>query len=71
MTFNDGPLSVKLYTPTGGLVKTLYDSYAPSGTTTLFWDGTTAAGHTVASGLYLLRTVGQKIDSSEKIVVIK
>ena len=71
MTFNGGQLTAKLYTTTGGFVKTLWDSYAPAGTTTLSWDGTTAAGHTVASGVYLLRTVGQKIDSSEKIVVIK
>ena len=71
MTFNDGHLTVKVYTLTGGLVATLFDSYAPAGTTTLFWDGKTAGGHTVASGLYLLRAVGQKIDSKEKIAVIK
>jgi hypothetical protein len=71
MTFNDGHLTVKIYTPSGGLVTTLFDSYAPAGTTTLFWDGKTASGHVVASGLYVLRAVGQKIDSREKIVVIK
>ena len=71
MTFNAGHLAVKLYTLNGGLVKTLYDDYAPEGTTTLFWDGRTGLGHTVASGVYLLRTVGQKISTSDKIVVIK
>jgi hypothetical protein len=70
-TFNPGPLAVKIYTTTGGLVNTLFDSYAPMGVTTLLWDGTTAAGHTVASGVYLLETVGQKLTSGEKIVVIK
>jgi len=71
MTFNAGHLAVKLYTLNGELVKTLYDDYAPEGTTTLFWDGKTGLGHTVASGVYLLRSVGQKVSSSEKIVVIK
>jgi hypothetical protein len=70
-TFNPGPLAARIYTTTGGLVHTLYDSYAPAGITTLFWDGTTSAGHTVASGVYLLETVGQKIHSADKIVVIK
>jgi hypothetical protein len=71
MTFNAGHLAVKLYTLNGGLVKTLWDDSAPEGTTTLFWDGKTGLGRTVASGVYLLRTVGQKVSSSEKIVVIK
>ncbi|MBI5241667.1 MAG: hypothetical protein HY926_14435 [Elusimicrobia bacterium] len=71
MTFSAGPLSVKLYTLDGGLVKTLYDGPAPEGTTTLFWDGKTGGGRTVASGVYLLRAVGMKLMTSEKIVVIK
>ena len=71
MTFSAGQLSMKLYTLDGGLVRTLYEGQAPEGTTTLFWDGKTGAGRTVASGVYLLRVVGQKLKLSEKIVVIK
>ncbi|MDD5628854.1 MAG: FlgD immunoglobulin-like domain containing protein [Elusimicrobia bacterium] len=71
MTYNAGPLSVKLYTLNGELVKTIYDGYAPEGTNSVFWDGKTGGGRTVASGVYFLRTVGQKVSSSAKIVVIK
>jgi len=70
-TFNDGRLTVRLYTLRGDLVATLFDSTQGAGTTTLFWDGKTALGNTVASGVYLLRVIGQKIDTKEKIVVIK
>jgi hypothetical protein len=70
-TYSAGPLTARIYTTTGGLVDTLFDSYAPAGITTLSWGGTTSAGHTVASGVYLLRIMGQKVDDSEKIVVIK
>ncbi len=70
-TFNDGRLTVRLYTLKGAPVATLLDTYAQAGTTTVFWDGKTALGNTVASGVYLLRVIGQKIDVKEKIVVIK
>ncbi|MCX5796451.1 MAG: hypothetical protein NTY77_13240 [Elusimicrobia bacterium] len=71
MTFNAGHLTVKLYTLNGELVKTIYDDYAPEGNNHFSWDGKTGLGHTVASGVYLLRSVGQKVSSSDKIVVIK
>jgi hypothetical protein len=71
MTYSAGYLSARLYTLDGGLVKTLWEGHAPEGTTTLFWDGKTGGGGTVASGVYLLRVVGQKLRLSEKIVVIK
>ncbi|MFA6030007.1 MAG: hypothetical protein WC969_09150 [Elusimicrobiota bacterium] len=70
-TFVPGELSVKLYTVTGGLVATLYDGPVPIGNTTMNWPGRTSIGNIVASGVYLLRVVGPKLNSVEKIVVIK
>ncbi|MFA6003447.1 MAG: hypothetical protein WC881_05200 [Elusimicrobiota bacterium] len=70
-TFNPGRITAKLYTLAGDPIATLIDQDMPEGTTTLWWDGKTARGHTVASGVYLLHTVGQKLNSKEKIVVIK
>ncbi|MDD5657095.1 MAG: FlgD immunoglobulin-like domain containing protein [Elusimicrobia bacterium] len=71
MTFNAGRLTLRLYTLSGELVAVIFDGEVPEGTTTFFWDGKTAAGNTVASGVYVLRALGQKIDSKSKIVVIK
>ena len=70
-TFNDGPLTVKLYTSDGGFITTLYDGYLPAGVKNLTWSGRTALGSTVASGVYLLRVRGEKLSVTEKIVVIK
>ncbi len=72
MTNNSGGMTLKLYTITGRPVATIYDtSNAAQGTTTVYWDGKTAQGGTVASGVYILRTRGQKVDATDKIVVIK
>ncbi|MFA5139575.1 MAG: hypothetical protein WC728_10120 [Elusimicrobiota bacterium] len=70
-TFNDGPLTVKLYTSDGGYISTLYDGYMPAGVQNLVWDGKTTLGNTVASGVYLLWVRGEKLSVTEKIVVIK
>lgn len=70
-TFDPGRVTLKLYTVSGSLVATLFDQDAPAGTTTVAWNGRTALGNAVASGLYLLRARGPKLDSVEKIVVIK
>jgi len=70
-TFAAGHITAKLYTIDGRFLATLFDADAPSGTTTLHWSGTTASGATVASGVYLLRVKGPKLDNVNKVVVIK
>ncbi len=70
-TYNPGHVVVKVYTTNGDLVATLYDAEMPQGTTTMTWDGRTGAGHTVASGLYVLHASGPKLGVTQKIVVVK
>ncbi|HAM35719.1 MAG TPA: hypothetical protein DEB40_14165 [Elusimicrobia bacterium] len=71
MTFKSGRMTIRLYTLAGKPVATLLDQDVPEGTTTVFWDGKTGLGNTVASGVYLLHTVGEKLNSKDKIVVVK
>ena len=69
--FAPGNVSLKVYTLNGEFLNTLLDAQEPAGTFSVFWDGRTGSGRAVASGVYLLRSKGPKIDSIEKIVVIK
>ncbi|MBI4376259.1 MAG: hypothetical protein HY549_07390 [Elusimicrobia bacterium] len=69
--FKTDRASVTLYTNTGERVATLLDQTLPEGTTTVYWDGRNSQGQKVASGVYLLRAVGPKINVTQKIVVIK
>ncbi|MBI3554238.1 MAG: hypothetical protein HY077_17205 [Elusimicrobia bacterium] len=70
-TYLEGPISVKLYTTTGRNLATIFDGYVVAGAHTFFWNGSTASGRTVASGVYLLKITGPKLDTVNKIVVIK
>jgi hypothetical protein len=69
--FTGGRVVIKLFTVDGGLVTTLLDQDLPEGTYITPWDGRSAAGNVVASGVYLLSVQGPKIKTVEKIVVIK
>lgn len=66
-----GRLTMRLYTTGGEPVATIYDGEVTEGTTTVFWDGKTAQGSTVASGLYILHVQGPKLNLVRKIAVIK
>ncbi|MBI3565478.1 MAG: GIY-YIG nuclease family protein [Elusimicrobia bacterium] len=70
-TFENGHLLARLYTLDGRPVRTLYDAPVTKGIRTLTWDGRDGGGAPVASGVYLLRTSGPKIDLKSKIVVIR
>ena len=69
-----GWLTVTIYTVQGQKLHTLYSGIAPAGTTTLQWDGKTAA-HTVASGMYYvvatLKTPHQQYQSVKRILLVK
>jgi hypothetical protein len=69
--FGAGRLTLKLYTIQGGSVATIFDQDVQEGSHVVSWNGTTALGNTVASGVYLLKANGPKLDTIEKIVVIK
>ncbi len=70
-TFNAGRVTLRIYTTDGRLVRTLYDADRPAGSFTVTWDGKDAAGATVASGLYILRSLGPRLDGRSKILLIK
>jgi hypothetical protein len=69
--FTPGQVSVRLYTLNGELVNNLFSGYMPAGTNNLTWDAKTGHGATVASGVYLLKVTGPKLDTINKVVVIK
>lgn len=70
-TFENARVTLRLFTATGGFVATIIDADLPKGQNVFTWNGRTAGGTMVASGLYLLRATGPKLDTTQKIVVIK
>ncbi len=70
-TFNPGQTTARVFTIDGRKVATLFDGYQPPGTLNLTWNGTFASGAPAPSGLYVLHVTGQKIESKQKIVVIR
>lgn len=69
--FNPGRVTLRLYTADGRPVRTLYDADTAKGSFTVTWDGKDAAGATVASGLYILKSDGPRLDSRSKVLVIR
>jgi hypothetical protein len=70
-TFNSGRVTLKVFSASGALIRTLADGDFPAGTIDFLWDGRDSAGGTVASGLYVIRTTGPKLSVLSKVVVIK
>lgn len=69
--FAPGNVTIKVYTMNGGFVKTVYNGPQAQGLSSYFWDGKTAGGSVVASGLYLVHVKGPSTDKTEKVVVIR
>ena len=72
----DSPISIDIYTPVGEKVRTLDIGMQSSGRyihkdSAAYWDGRTASGERVASGVYfyVLRTTGYV--GSGKMVIVK
>jgi Zn-dependent metalloprotease len=66
-----GHLTMRLYTPSGLLVQTLFDGEVQAGKGSVDWTGQNLSGATVASGIYLLHIQGPGISKTQKIAVIK
>jgi len=66
-----GDLSIKIYTVTGSLIKTVHDGPVPAGKGTVDWDGTNSGGSKVASGIYFVKAKGPKLDKVDKIAVVR
>ena len=69
--FSGGNVTVKVYTTSGALVRTLYNGPQNSGPANYSWDGRTDSGAVAASGLYLVHVKGPATDRTEKVVLIK
>lgn len=70
--FAPGNVTVKVYTVNGGFVRTIGNEPQTNGVIKhYFWDGRTAGGSIVASGLYLVHVKGPGTDKIEKVVVIR
>ncbi len=66
-----GTLTVKVYTQSGSLVKTLFDGPVTAGKGTLEWDGANSTGGKAASGIYFVKTKGPGLNKIVKIAVVR
>jgi hypothetical protein len=69
--FDGGEVAVYVYSLDGRLVNTLYRAQTAPGKLTLYWNGKTAEGNEVASGVYFVKVTGPKLNTKEKVVVIR
>lgn len=68
---SSGTLTIKVYTQSGALVKTVYDGPVPAGKGTVDWDGTNSSGGKAASGIYFVKTKGPGVNKIVKIGVVR
>jgi len=66
-----GPVSLRVYSQAGRLVRTLVDELAPPGRHVAEWDGTNESGASVASGVYFCRYEAEDFADQRKIVLLK
>jgi len=70
-TLSAGTISVKVYTQSGSLVKTLWDGPAGAGMHDFDWDGTNSTGGKAASGIYFVKTKGPGLNKVVKVAVVR
>jgi putative endonuclease len=70
-TFNSGRVSVRVYDSEGHPIRTIFDDEHAEGSFGFTWDGKSAAGAVVPSGLYFVDVYGPKISIKSKIIVIR
>lgn len=64
-------LTVQIYNLLGQKVTTIWDSYTASGEYVLQWNGTDDCGHSVSTGIYLIRGTTPLSSQSVKCLLIK
>ncbi len=70
-TFAAGIVTIKIYSIHGKLINTLWDANLAAGANAFTWNGASAQGAVVASGVYVLKITGPELNSISKIIVIK
>jgi hypothetical protein len=66
-----GPVRLQVLDVRGRHVKTLVDEPCPAGSATVVWDGTDAAGRTVASGVYQVRLESEGGRVEERVTLVR
>ena len=66
-----GKISIKVYSITGEMVRTILDTERPVEERVECWDGRNDGGQMVAAGLYLVRFETRKLKATRKLAVIK
>ena len=68
---NNGPVSIRIYSIDGRLVKTLKNEFASAGTHEVRWNGTDNNGRSVPSGMYFVKTESGADKSVFKLSLLK
>jgi FG-GAP repeat/FlgD Ig-like domain/FG-GAP-like repeat len=66
-----GRVTVSIYTPGGALVRRLVDDWQPGGEHAITWDGRTARGAEVGSGVYFARLAGGHAVVTRRLVLAR
>jgi hypothetical protein len=66
-----GPVTLQVFRPDGGLVRTLLDSEIGAGPGTVRWDGRDSRGVELPAGIYLYRLSGVGFRSSGKVIRLR
>jgi hypothetical protein len=69
--FTDGHLTITVFTITGQTVKTLVDSFVPSGSHTTRWDGTDATGRPASAGIYICQLRSGNYRETQKMLLVR
>ncbi|MFH2052546.1 MAG: FlgD immunoglobulin-like domain containing protein [bacterium] len=66
-----GPVRLRIYDVAGRLIRTLVDDVRPAGRYQEVWDGRSAEGRPVASGIYLYRLQAGGISMCRRMVILR
>ncbi|OGR50956.1 MAG: hypothetical protein A2049_03620 [Elusimicrobia bacterium GWA2_62_23] len=66
-----GTLTIKAYTQSGSLVKTIFSGPVTAGKGTVDWDGTNSSGGKAASGIYFIKTKGPGLNKVVKVAIVR
>lgn len=67
----DSEVTVEVFSPAGGLVRTVADQAYPAGRWTFIWNGTDENGARVPPGVYLVRVRAAGETSSQKVQILR
>lgn len=67
----DSDVELVLYNASGRLVRTLVDGLVTAGSHTVYWNGRTAGGERVGSGIYFYRFAAGDFEANRKLVVLR